>query len=58
VDVLVESVDGGVVEGRAAHQGPEDGSVTVRGAVGAMPGDVVRATVTGSEGVDLLGSAL
>ncbi|HZN75907.1 MAG TPA: 30S ribosomal protein S12 methylthiotransferase RimO [Micromonosporaceae bacterium] len=58
VDVLVESVDGDVVEGRAAHQGPEDGSTTVRGAHQARPGDLVQAKITGSEGVDLLGSVV
>jgi ribosomal protein S12 methylthiotransferase RimO len=53
VEVLVESVDGDVAEGRAAHQAPEvDGSTTVLGS-GLRVGDLVRATVTGSEGVDL-----
>ncbi|HEX6754358.1 MAG TPA: 30S ribosomal protein S12 methylthiotransferase RimO [Mycobacteriales bacterium] len=52
VEVLLESADG---EGRAAHQAPEvDGSTTVTGLpAGARPGDMVRATVTGSAGVDL-----
>ena len=60
VDVLVDTVDGGVVEGRAAHQAPEvDGSVSLVSAGAAdiaalRPGDLVRATVTGSEGVDLV----
>jgi ribosomal protein S12 methylthiotransferase RimO len=65
VDVLVDSVDGfgdAVVEGRAAHQAPEvDGSTTLVSADGnavdlaaLRPGDLVRATVTGSEGVDLV----
>jgi MiaB/RimO family radical SAM methylthiotransferase len=53
VEVLVESVDGDVAEGRAAHQAPEvDGSTTVYGQ-GLRVGDLVRATVTASEGVDL-----
>jgi ribosomal protein S12 methylthiotransferase len=53
VEVLVESVDGDVAEGRAAHQAPEvDGSTTVYG-TGLHVGDLVRATVVGSEGVDL-----
>jgi ribosomal protein S12 methylthiotransferase len=48
-------------EGRAAHQAPEvDGSTTVRG--GALqdlrPGDLVRAKITGSEGVDLVAEPL
>jgi ribosomal protein S12 methylthiotransferase RimO len=57
VEVLVESVDGLVAEGRAAHQGPEDGSTSVhlppelRGRV--TPGALVRARVVSSEGVDL-----
>jgi ribosomal protein S12 methylthiotransferase len=62
VEVLVDQVGDGMVEGRAAHQAPEvDGSTTlVAGAAGALdpaalrPGDLVRATVTGTEGVDLL----
>ncbi|MEG3634968.1 30S ribosomal protein S12 methylthiotransferase RimO [Micromonospora palythoicola] len=62
VEVLVDSVDGGVVEGRAAHQAPEvDGSTTLVAPDGGgvdlatlRPGDLVRATVTGTEGVDLL----
>jgi ribosomal protein S12 methylthiotransferase len=40
VDVLVERVEGGTAEGRAAHQGPEvDGSTTVHG----LPAGVRRA---------------
>ncbi|MFY1575036.1 30S ribosomal protein S12 methylthiotransferase RimO [Verrucosispora sp. WMMD703] len=62
VEVLVDSVDDGVVEGRAAHQAPEvDGSTTLVAPDGGgvdlaalRPGDLVRATVTGTEGVDLL----
>ncbi|SDY51265.1 SSU ribosomal protein S12P methylthiotransferase [Micromonospora pattaloongensis] len=62
VEVLVDSVDDGIVEGRAAHQAPEvDGSTTLvappTGGVdlaALRPGDLVRATVTGTEGVDLL----
>ena len=80
VEVLVDSVEGGVVEGRGAHQAPEvDGSTTLvapppapRGVhpaaagtghrdgvpggvdLGVLrPGDLVRARVTGTEGVDL-----
>jgi ribosomal protein S12 methylthiotransferase len=61
VDVLVDSVDDGVVEGRAAHQAPEvDGSTTLVEPPGGgvdlaalHPGDLVRGTVTGTEGVDL-----
>jgi len=62
VEVLVASVDDGQVEGWAAHQAPEvDGSTTLVAAptagveVAALrPGDLVRATVTGTEGVDLM----
>jgi len=63
VEVLVDTVGdaaaGGRVEGRAAHQAPEiDGSTTlVAGGLdlaGLRPGDLVAATVTGTEGVDLV----
>jgi ribosomal protein S12 methylthiotransferase RimO len=64
VEVLVDTVgtvDGGGVlaEGRAAHQAPEvDGSTTLTGGgvdlAALHPGDLVRATVTGTEGVDLV----
>jgi MiaB/RimO family radical SAM methylthiotransferase len=59
LEVLLESVDGRVGEGRAAHQAPEvDGSVRVLlGSVAARVGDVVEATVTGSVGVDLVARA-
>ncbi|MFB9234402.1 30S ribosomal protein S12 methylthiotransferase RimO [Plantactinospora siamensis] len=61
VEVLVDTVADGVVEGRAAHQAPEvDGSTTLVAPDGAAdlaalrPGDLVRAKVTGTEGVDLV----
>ena len=56
VEVLVETVDADGVEGRAAHQAPEvDGSTMLVGDVaGLRPGDLVRAVVTGTEGVDLI----
>jgi ribosomal protein S12 methylthiotransferase len=61
VEVLVDAIVGGEVEGRAAHQAPEvDGSTTlVAGAAGVdlaalRPGDLVRCRVTGTEGVDLI----
>jgi len=45
--------------GRAAHQAPEvDGMTTVRSAVPLAPGDLVRAVVTGSDGVDLIADAI
>ncbi|MEJ3749375.1 30S ribosomal protein S12 methylthiotransferase RimO [Actinomycetes bacterium KLBMP 9797] len=60
LEVLVDSTDDGVVEGRAAHQAPEvDGSTTLTAGDGVdlaalRPGDLVRARVTGTEGVDLI----
>jgi len=62
LDVLIEeeAEDGppGAFLGRAAHQAPEvDGVTTVRTPVPARqlaPGDMVRAVVTGCEGVDLI----
>jgi MiaB/RimO family radical SAM methylthiotransferase len=57
VDVLVEEqADGGEpgFVGRAAHQAPEvDGVTTVRTGASLAPGDMVRAVVSGSDGVDL-----
>ena len=59
VDVLVESLDGGTAEGRAAHQGPEVDGTTVLTDLpaGVRIGDLVAATVTGSDGVDLVARA-
>ncbi|GIF50026.1 SSU ribosomal protein S12P methylthiotransferase [Asanoa ferruginea] len=60
VDVLVDTVDDGVVEGRGEHQAPEvDGSTTLVGdgsvdLAALRPGDLVRAKVLSSEGVDLV----
>ena len=56
IDVLVESNEDGVLEGRAEHQAPEvDGSVTLVGdCSGLSVGDIVTAFVTGSEGADLV----
>ena len=64
VEVLIEEITeddlGGVsAEGRAAHQAPEvDGSCTVQLADGGFArlavGDLVRAKVIGTEGVDLV----
>ncbi|MGW4463428.1 30S ribosomal protein S12 methylthiotransferase RimO [Micromonospora sp. NPDC004704] len=62
VEVLVDTVDGGQIEGRAEHQAPEvDGSTTLVAPVDGgvdlaalRPGDLVRATVTATEGVDLI----
>jgi ribosomal protein S12 methylthiotransferase RimO len=57
VDVLVESVDGlDGIEGRGAHQAPEvDGSTTlVGGDITVRVGDLVRAKVVSTDGVDLV----
>jgi ribosomal protein S12 methylthiotransferase RimO len=58
LDVLIEDEadDGfGGFVGRAAHQAPEvDGVTTVRTRTPLAAGDMVRAVVTGSEGVDLI----
>jgi ribosomal protein S12 methylthiotransferase len=59
VDVLVDSVSDGVIEGRAAHQAPEvDGSTTLVGGFGVQPGDLVQAKVISAEGVDLVAEPL
>jgi ribosomal protein S12 methylthiotransferase len=52
----VESLEEGELVGRAAHQGPEvDGTTTLTGDLGGVRiGDLVRATVVASEGVDLI----
>ncbi|GJF31841.1 ribosomal protein S12 methylthiotransferase RimO [Kitasatospora sp. NE20-6] len=57
--VLVESVEDGTVEGRAAHQAPEtDGLTTLLGADDAEVGRYYRAVVVGTEGVDLVAEAV
>ncbi|BCJ30980.1 30S ribosomal protein S12 methylthiotransferase RimO [Actinocatenispora sera] len=59
VEVLVDRTDGDEVEGRAAHQAPEVDGSTALLAGGSVdpatlrPGDLVRARVTGTIGVDL-----
>jgi ribosomal protein S12 methylthiotransferase len=59
LDVLIEDEDLDGFTGRAAHQAPEvDGVTTVRSAVPFAPGDMVRAVVTGSDGVDLIADAI
>jgi ribosomal protein S12 methylthiotransferase len=64
LDVLVEEAvpadeAQGAFTGRAAHQAPEvDGVTTVRSTVPLTPGDMVRAVVTGSDGVDLIADAI
>jgi ribosomal protein S12 methylthiotransferase len=56
VDVLIEEEIGdGRYDGRAAHQAPEvDGVTTVISSIPLVPGAMVRAVVTGSDGVDLI----
>src|SRR4051794_21935904 len=61
VEVLVDALADGEIEGRAAHQAPEvDGSTTLVAGeadvdpAALRPGDLVRARVTGTEGVDLV----
>jgi tRNA A37 methylthiotransferase MiaB len=58
VDVLVEVVTADVVEGRADHQGPEVDGITylVNLADDVAVGDIITATVVGSEGADLIAS--
>jgi len=60
VEVLVEEPLGdGRYAGLAAHQAPEvDGAVTLVSTDPLQAGDLVRATVTGSEGVDLTARAV
>jgi ribosomal protein S12 methylthiotransferase len=53
VEVLVEDTSEGVV-GRAAHQGPEVDGTTLLVDSDARVGDLVTATVVGSEGADLV----
>jgi len=57
VEVLVDVVRDGLAEGRTAGQAPEvDGATTLTGPGTDLlvPGDLVRARVVGSEGVDLV----
>ncbi len=59
VEVLIESVEGDLVEGRAAHQAPEtDGLTTLTGVDNPEVGQFYRAKVVASEGVDLVAEAL
>jgi ribosomal protein S12 methylthiotransferase len=60
VEVLIEADLGGqLYQGRAAHQAPEvDGVTSVRSPVPLAVGSLAAATVTGSDGVDLVAEAL
>ena len=58
-DAVLDTRPSGEFLGRAAHQAPEvDGVTTIRtqspAPVRLAAGDMVRAVVTGSEGVDLI----
>jgi MiaB/RimO family radical SAM methylthiotransferase len=58
VEVLIEEASGeGEYEGRAAHQGPDDGSTTVLADRLLAPGDLVAAEVVESLGPDLVARA-
>ena len=55
VVVLVETIDEDGTVGRAAHQGPEvDGTTLLDDVTDARIGDLVSASVTGTDGVDLI----
>ncbi len=60
VDVLIEADLGDqLYQGRAAHQGPDvDGVTSVRSPVPLAVGSLAAATVTGSDGVDLVAEVL
>lgn len=61
VEVLVDGWQDGAVEGRTAGQAPEvDGATTLSGpgSQELVVGDLVRAQVVGSEGVDLVAAVL
>ena len=56
--IIEERLGGGLFEGRAAHQAPEvDGTTTVQAGADLTPGQLVRATVVSSDGVDLVATA-
>ena len=58
--VLVDDLsDPGVVIGRGGHQAPEvDGTTTLLDSDGLVLGDMVRARVVGTDGIDLIARAL
>ncbi|HZZ95314.1 MAG TPA: 30S ribosomal protein S12 methylthiotransferase RimO [Usitatibacter sp.] len=58
LDVLVDEVHGTTAIGRGKADAPEiDGTITVRGAKGAKPGAILRATVTSAGEHDLQAKA-
>ncbi|MEX0875567.1 MAG: 30S ribosomal protein S12 methylthiotransferase RimO [Actinomycetota bacterium] len=59
VDVLVESRDGTSLRGRTWREAPEvDAEAIVAGARGARVGDILRARVRGTDGLDLVCDAV
>lgn len=58
VSVLIEETHGTTARGRALHQGPDDGDVTVTVAAPVAVGDVVEAIVDEAVGVDLEATAV
>jgi ribosomal protein S12 methylthiotransferase len=58
VEVLLETLDRGAAEGRAACQGPEvDGSTSLTAVpAGSRVGDMIEAVVVATDGVDLIAS--
>jgi len=56
--IIEERLGDGLFEGRAAHPAPEvDGTTTVQAGADLTPGQLVRATVVSSDGVDLVATA-
>ncbi len=56
--IIEERLGDGLFEGRAAHQAPEvDGTTTVQADADLTQGQLVRATVVSSDGVDLVATA-
>jgi len=58
VVVLVEDIADGEVVGRSAHQGPDVDGATYLDVPGARVGELVRAVVRKSDGVDLVATPL
>jgi tRNA A37 methylthiotransferase MiaB len=55
VEVLLEGYEDGAWVGRTAGQGPDDGATRVLGSRRQFEvGDIIRAVVTDSEGIDLV----
>jgi tRNA A37 methylthiotransferase MiaB len=59
IDVLVESRDGVTLRGRTWREAPEvDADVILSGVRAARPGDLVRAVVRSTDGLDLVAHAV